>query len=71
MDLTDTLRGLYEDKEKLERVIAALEELQQSMAAGSRPRDRRGRKFMSADERQQVSARMKKYWAGRRRKTNA
>lgn len=37
--------------------------LQQAWA--SRPK-RRGRKSMGAEERQEVSTRMKKYWAGRR-----
>jgi len=70
MDLYKTIQDLYAEKEKLERVIASLEELQR--AAGTIPSlaktgKRRGRKSMDAKERQQVSERMKKYWASRRK----
>jgi hypothetical protein len=70
MDLHKTIQDLYAEKDKLERVIASLEELQRASAANSqlmgRPK-RRGRKSMGSEERQEVSARMKKYWANRRR----
>ena len=71
MDLNKTIQDLYAEKEKLERVIASLEELQR--AATTNPlavgrSKRRGRKSMGADERQEVSDRMKKYWAERRGK---
>ncbi|MBV9506901.1 MAG: hypothetical protein JO323_18070 [Acidobacteriia bacterium] len=70
MDLYKAIQELYAEKEKLERVIASLEELQR--AAGGAPGlvrggKRRGRKSMSAKERQEVSERMKKYWASRRK----
>jgi len=68
MDLYKAIQELYAEKEKLERVIASLEELQR--AAGNLPPlggKRRGRKSMSAKERQEVSDRMKKYWASRRK----
>jgi hypothetical protein len=69
MDLYKAIQDLYAEKEKLERVIASLEELQRS--AGSLPTlpkaaKRRGRKSMSAQERLEVSERMKKYWESRR-----
>ena len=71
MDLYKAIQDLYAEKEKLERVIASLEELQRAAGGGvpSAPKSgkRRGRKSMSADERQEVSARMKKYWASRRK----
>ncbi len=69
MDLYKAIQDLYAEKEKLERVIASLEELQRSAGAlPSLPKQskRRGRKSMSAKERQQVSERMKKYWESRR-----
>jgi hypothetical protein len=69
MDLIGMIRSLYADKERLDRVIAALEELQhdsQRLPYGF-PGNRRGRKSMGADERQEVSVRMKKYWANRRK----
>ena len=69
MDLYKAIRDLHTEKERLERVIASLEELQRSaselpvVAPGSK---RRGRKSMDPAERREVSARMKKYWADRR-----
>ena len=69
MDLRKTIQDLYAEKEKLEQVIASLEELQRNAtpvgrlhAAGKR----RGRKSMGAQERLDVSERMKKYWAAQR-----
>ena len=63
MDLTKTIEELRHDKEKLEQVIASLEELR---AAAEVPvRKRRGRKSMSLKERQDVSARMRRYWQDR------
>ena len=68
MDLYKTIQELYAEKEKLEHVIASLEELRQIGGEVSVPPrgGHRGRKSMDARERQQVSARMKRYWAGRR-----
>ena len=69
--LYKALKELYAQKEKLERVIASLEDLRLSgssiatQPAGSK---RRGRKTMGLDERQEVSRRMKRYWASRRRR---
>jgi len=71
MDLYKAIQDLYAEKEKLERVIASLEELQKtngSAAAVTRPVRRRGRKSMSSTERQEVSLRMKKYWETRRKR---
>lgn len=69
MDLYKAIQDLYAEKEKLERVIASLEELQRT--AGALPAipktSRRGRKSMSEEERGEVSERMKRYWAGRRK----
>lgn len=74
MDLYKAIQDLYAEKEKLERVIASLEELQR--AAGGNPvipktSRRRGRKSMSPSEREEVSERMKKYWASRRSQKEA
>jgi len=69
MDLYKAIQDLYAEKEKLERVIASLEELQrsaESMPALPRPAKRRGRKSMGVKERQEVSERMKRYWESRR-----
>ncbi len=74
MDLYKAIQDLYAEKEKLERVIASLEELQRN--AGNMPAlppklsKRRGRKSMDSSERQEVSERMRKYWASRREEKN-
>ena len=70
MDLYKAIQDLYAEKEKLDRVIASLEELQRTAgatAAVPKSAQRRGRKSMNAKERQEVSERMKKYWASRRK----
>jgi hypothetical protein len=70
MDLYKAIRDLYAEKEKLERVIASLEELQRAAEGGQamlRGSKRRGRKSMGDGERAEVSERMKKYWASRRK----
>ena len=65
MDLNRAIRELYAELEKLNQVITALEEYERT---GVLPAPaRRGRKFMGSEERQQVSERMKKYWATRRK----
>lgn len=66
MNLENTIRELRAEKERLERVIASLEELQNSPISTVEIHKRRGRRFMDAAERQEVSARMKKYWAAQR-----
>jgi hypothetical protein len=68
MDLSDAISKLYAEKESLMRAIAALEALQHDAKIGSSAvaRSRRGRKSMDPEERQEVSLRMKKYWASRR-----
>ena len=69
MDLNQTIRELYAEKEKLDQVIAALEDMQRTSQSGllRQVRGSRGRKSMGPAERQQVSARMKHYWAKRRK----
>jgi hypothetical protein len=70
MDLYKAIQDLYAEKEKLERVIASLEELQRAAEGGQvmlHGSKRRGRKSMGDGERAEVSERMKKYWASRRR----
>ena len=67
MDWYAAIHELHEEKKRLDRLIAALEAIEN----GTSPETtsglpRRGRKTMSAEERKQVSERMKRYWAGRR-----
>jgi len=66
MDLRKTIAELYEEKAKLDNVIASLEQLAESSAPVSITTHRRGRKFMSPEERREVSERMRRYWAGRK-----
>ena len=70
MNVADIIRDLRARKEKLEQCIAALEDLQSAQGApGGLPRaGRSGRKSMGEQERQEVSARMKRYWASRRKR---
>jgi hypothetical protein len=69
MDFTQTLTELYGEKKKIEVAIAAMEDLARSLCGkpipGQLPR-RRGRKSMNAEERLEVSRRMKRYWSKRR-----
>ena len=70
MDLYKAIRQLYEERARLDRVIASLEDLQRTAGVDNEgePAKRRGRKAMSEEERRQVSERMKQYWADRRKK---
>lgn len=68
MNLTEVLKGL---RQQLAAVDAAIEKLEglQGTTANRAPahRSNRGRKFMGAAERREVSERMKQYWASRRK----
>ena len=71
MDLVKVIRKLHEERAKLDRIIASLEQLQKSAIAKSQmPKKGRGRKFMDENARKEVSERMKRYWATRKRKKN-
>jgi len=70
MDLDRAIQDLHAEKEKLDRVIASLEELQRTAGSAPvlpKPAERRGRKSMDSSERREVSERTRRYWAGRRR----
>jgi len=68
MDLNKAITELRSRRDKLEAVIKQLEALNGSGDATMlAPRSRRGRKSMGEAERREVSARMKKYWASRRK----
>ncbi|HTQ55428.1 MAG TPA: hypothetical protein VMI94_13260 [Bryobacteraceae bacterium] len=66
MELNKILAELYEEKIRLDKVIASLEQLAEHSISIPVATSRRGRKFMSPQERQQVSERMRKYWADRK-----
>ena len=69
MDLYKAIRELREELEKLNEVIASLEQFQRTGTPPTPPR--RGRKSMPEQERKLVSERMKNYWARRRKKKGA
>jgi hypothetical protein len=74
MNINKAIRELYEEKKRLDRVIASLEEMQRNAAALAStivPEKRRGRKFMDPKARQEVSERMKRYWDARRKQEQA
>ncbi|MBV6434051.1 MAG: hypothetical protein IANPNBLG_04293 [Bryobacteraceae bacterium] len=78
MDLFKAIRELYEEKQRIDEVIAHLEFLSANRTvpgrladAGPPPASRRGRKSMGAEERLEVSRRMKDYWARRRKAPKA
>jgi hypothetical protein len=64
MDLYKSIRELYEQKKRLDVVIASLEELEKSATEAPK---RRGRKPMGPQARREVSERMRQYWARRRK----
>jgi len=69
MNISKAIDYLYQEKKQLEHAIASLEELRRTggqLPDQPRPHSRRGRKSMDLDEREEVSRRMKKYWANRR-----
>lgn len=72
MEIDETIEHLRAEREKLNAVIIALEQLRSSFAEAYVSLKRRGRKSMGADERKLVSIRMKAYWAQRHeQKTSA
>ena len=69
MNINKAIRELYEEKKRLDHVIASLEEMQRNAAAPNLalPEKKRGRKSMDEQARQEVSERMKRYWDARRK----
>jgi hypothetical protein len=69
VDLYKAIRMLYDEKKRLDRLIESLEDLQTHGNGSKAPAapSRRGRRMMTAEERLQVSERMRKYWSARRK----
>ena len=65
MDLVKILGELYAERQQLIKIIDSLESLHGKKPAKA-PVKRRGRKYMDATARKEVSLRMKRYWAERR-----
>ncbi len=66
MDLDGIIHELLKERDRLDRIIRALEGHGFSHPTEQRSKSRRGRKSMDAVAREQVSARMKQYWAKKR-----
>ncbi len=69
MDVHKALRELYQEKKRLDAAILSLERRRAPIRINSTAP--RGRKQMSAEERIEVSKRMKRYWEGRRAQSRA
>ena len=65
MDYWAAIRDLYLEKQRLDKAIAILEALSKGEEVEETV-SRRGRKSMPKEEREEVSERMKRYWAARR-----
>ena len=70
MDLNRMIVDLRTELHRVETAIAQLEALNGNGNI-SLLRPRRGRKFMGAEERREVSERMKRYWASQGRSKGA
>jgi len=68
MNINKAIRDLYEEKKRLDNVIASLEEMQRNAVTQTAvlSEKKRGRKSMDEQARREVSERMKQYWAARR-----
>ena len=64
MELEQLIEKLREERTKLDETIASLQQLKVEVKPFLK--SKRGRKFMDEAGRQEVSERMKKYWAARR-----
>jgi hypothetical protein len=73
MDLYRIIRELVQERDRLQRIIESLEEMKPAgKLEGVRPaKKRRGRKSMDTAAREEVSERMKRYWAQRRTQRHA
>jgi len=72
MELSRAINELRAQRDRIATAIAQLESLNSSgFTAGPIDRSRRGRKSMGEAERRDVSERMKKYWASRRKAKTA
>ena len=73
MNINKAIRELYEEKKRLDQVIASLEDMQRTGATleAALPEKKRGRKSMDEQGRLEVSERMKRYWEARRKQEPA
>jgi hypothetical protein len=68
VDLRKVIRSLRAELNRINDAIGVLEGLESvgEDAPAAKPSSKRGRKTMGEEERQQVSQRMRRYWAGKR-----
>ncbi len=67
MDVYRIIRELVLERDRLQRIIESLEEMSPNGRVQARPEGkRRGRKSMDRAARDEVSERMKRYWAQRK-----
>jgi hypothetical protein len=72
MDLYRIIRELVQERNRLQAIIESLEEMKSPGKAPPRQAGkRRGRKSMDRAAREEVSQRMKRYWAQRKAKAAA
>jgi hypothetical protein len=73
MDLYRIIRELVLERDRLQKIIDSLEEMKHDRPSGIRIEgaERRGRKSMDRAAREQVSERMKRYWADRKAQRSA
>ena len=73
MDLYRIIRELVQERDRLQRIINSLEEMKPDARTSVRhdAGKRRGRKSMDIAGREEVSDRMKRYWARRKVEQNA
>jgi hypothetical protein len=66
MDLYRIILELVQERNRIQRIIDSLENASSGKHPPVAPRKRRGRKTMDRAAREEVSERMKRYWAKRR-----
>jgi hypothetical protein len=72
MDVYRIIRELVLERDRLQRIIDSLEEMKPNGRSQVRAEGkRRGRKSMDSAAREEVSARMKRYWAQRKAKARS
>jgi hypothetical protein len=71
MDLDGIIRDLLNERNRVDRIIRTLEQQESEGTSEPRPKSRRGRKSMDSAARQEVSERMRLYWAKQRERRAA
>ena len=71
MDIYKIIGELVEERNRIAKIIASLEEAAGTRGSTPTARKRRGRKSMDPKARTEVSERMRRYWAKRRAEQEA